>query len=442
MRLSLLSSVAFGLVLLTSTSAFADHDDSDAHEASSEAIGTTPARKSVPQAAQPRPAPMPTVDRASSAGTGGYDDETDVREEYSKGDGRRYRGGEAPIATAPPPDWAVLHAGLRPQLGTFGGIATFALAHARTERFYGGFSFSAVRNDAGLTVAAAQLGLGRNLSDEFRGGLQFSLTENRARDFIGIGQTALAYNRAGEMVGVTQLAAFNRASEFTGIAQLGGYNRTDVAFNGLAQIGGFNHSKKDFTGAFQLGVMNGTGRLMHEGDDSKRRFAGLAQIGVANSAQNFYGITQVGAASFTGSKFGGVVQIGALAAYAQDFTGLAQIGGVVASEQSRGLQIGAGAINFREHNGLQLGVLGNYSRDITGAQIGVVNIAREVKGVQIGVFNEAKSLRGLQIGLANHAEDGVLPWTTLLNFGFGDGDGGDVPNYNQYKSASAHRYAE
>jgi hypothetical protein len=26
----------------------------------------------------------------------------------------------------------------------------------------------------------------------------------------------------------------------------------------------------------------------------------------------------------------------------------------------------------------------------------------------------------MQIGLANHAEDGVLPWTALLNFGFGD----------------------
>jgi len=27
----------------------------------------------------------------------------------------------------------------------------------------------------------------------------------------------------------------------------------------------------------------------------------------------------------------------------------------------------------------------------------------------------------VQIGLANHAEDGVLPWTALLNMGFGDG---------------------
>lgn len=26
----------------------------------------------------------------------------------------------------------------------------------------------------------------------------------------------------------------------------------------------------------------------------------------------------------------------------------------------------------------------------------------------------------LQIGLVNHAEDGVLPWTAIVNMGFGD----------------------
>mgnify|MGYP003531329677 CR=1 FL=1 len=42
------------------------------------------------------------------------------------------------------------------------------------------------------------------------------------------------------------------------------------------------------------------------------------------------------------------------------------------------------------------------------------------KGVQIGLFNHAKRLRGVQIGLVNHAEDGVLPWTAIINMGFGD----------------------
>jgi hypothetical protein len=310
MRLSLLSSVAFGLVLFTSSSAaFADDESDPSDSASSEAIGTTPARSTVPQAApnksRPPPASSPQALERDSGDGGGERDYADVEDQY-QGGGRHYRGGEAPIATAPPPDWAVLHAGLRPQLGTFGGIATFALAHARTERFYGAFSFSAVRNDAGIHVGGAQLGLGRNLSDEFRGGLQLSLTENRARDFVGLGQTSLAYNRAGEIAAAYQFAAFNRASKFAGAAQVGLYNRTDSSFTGLAEIGAFNHSKRDFTGVLQIGVMNGTGRLMDEHHDSKHRFAGLAQIGVANSAQNFYGIAQVGAASFTGGKFGGL----------------------------------------------------------------------------------------------------------------------------------------
>ena len=97
---------------------------------------------------------------------------------------------------------------------------------------------------------------------------------------------------------------------------------------------------------------------------------------------------------------------------------------------------------LEDHAGLQLGALGNYAKDFTGAQIGIANVAKQVTGVQIGVFNYAQSLRGVQIGLANHAEDGVLPWTTLLNFGFGDGDGGDVPSYDRYKSAKNRSYAE
>jgi hypothetical protein len=54
---------------------------------------------------------------------------------------RTFHGSDAPVAVDPPPDWAFLHAGFRPKLGRFGGLATLALAHARTERFYGGVSF-------------------------------------------------------------------------------------------------------------------------------------------------------------------------------------------------------------------------------------------------------------------------------------------------------------
>lgn len=417
-----LASVAFGFFVLHSSAASAMESPQE-----EDSIGTTPARR--PQSA---PAPVSVTRDAV--------DERDTEEGSVHGGSGYYRGGEAPLAKDPPPDWAVLHAGLRPELGTFGGIATLALAHARTERFYGVFSLSAVRNDAGTHVGAAQLALGRNLSDEFIGGMQLSLTENRARTFTGIGQTGLAYNRTGEMTGIFQLAAFNRATTFAGGTQLGLYNRTDKAFTGIVEVGAFNHARKDFTGAMQIGVLNGVGREMfaeREGSNEPR-FAGIAQVGVVNAANNFYGVAQIGAVSFVGGELGGLVQIGALGAGANRFKGLAQIGTVALSQHSIGLQIGAGAVALEEHDGLQIGALGNYGKSVRGAQLGIVNVADEVKGVQIGVFNHARSLRGLQIGLANHAEDGVLPWTAVLNFGFGDDDAARSEYEYERRSAQLH----
>src|SRR5204863_3078932 len=111
---------------------------------------------------------------------------------------------------------------------------------------------------------------------------------------------------------------------------------------------------------------------------------------------------------------------------------------------TNGFQIGAGALTFDKHEGIQIGALGTYARAIDGAQVGVANLAERVRGVQIGVFNHTRSLRGLQIGLANHAEDGVLPWTAILNMGFGDGDGGgrddeEYPSSQMQKAASNGR---
>ena len=62
-----------------------------------------------------------------------------------------------------------------------------------------------------------------------------------------------------------------------------------------------------------------------------------------------------------------------------------------------------------------------------------------MRGVQIGVFNHAKSLRGVQIGLANHADDGVLPWTALLNFGFGDDETDPQRDYDQQQRKAQGR---
>lgn len=435
MRLNhlLASFVPTALLLLSAASAHAQEAERD--EAS---FGTTPARSKAQmqvQSAPTRAAPAPQAGQSGEAAIGtdyvesqGYD--SDVR-----------RAPNAPIATDPPGDWAVLHAGLRPRLGTFGGIATFALAHARTEQFYGGFSLSAVRNDAGTHVGLAQIALGRNLSDTFDGGVQLSISENRARTFVGIGQTSLAYNRAISFTGVTQLAAFNRAKSFAGVTELGLYNRTDKSFAGVAQIGAFNHAQEDFAGIVQLGVVNATGPKVFGEKDSgaKSQFAGIAQVGVVSTSNgNFYGLAQVGVSTFTSNDFRGIVQLGALGAGAGSFHGVAQAGLVAISKESLGLQIGAGAIALEEHTGIQLGALGNYAKAVDGAQVGVVNLAEHVRGVQIGVFNHTKSLRGVQIGLANYAEDGVLPWTALLNMGFGD-DVSDDSDYDhqQQRSKSA-----
>ncbi|HMR07464.1 MAG TPA: hypothetical protein PKA88_16900, partial [Polyangiaceae bacterium] len=91
------------------------------------------------------------------------------------------------------------------------------------------------------------------------------------------------------------------------------------------------------------------------------------------------------------------------------------------------------------HRGLQLGVAANYAESVHGAQIGIANIADEAKGVQIGLFNHAKRLRGVQIGLVNHAEDGVLPWTAIINMGFGDDPNSDYSDY-QAKGASPTKF--
>jgi hypothetical protein len=399
MRPYLLSFLVTSSILLQAASALAQESNDDA------SIGTRPAASpGAPQSVPPQP--------------------SDLRVAEDSSEGRPSR--RVYVASDPPGDWAVLHAGLRPHIGTFGGIATLALAHARSERFYGVFSLSMIRNDAGTHVGLAQTGLGRNLSDEFIGGAQVSLTENRARTFRGIGQTSLAYNRSLSMVGVLQLAAFNRAKSFGGGVQLGGYNRTDEEFTGIAQLGAFNHSRNDFSGVLQLGAVNGSGKKLF-GDDEDRegqRFAGFAQIGVVNSAATFRGVAQLGAVAFSGDDFAGAFQIGVLGAGSKRFRGLAQIGVATVSEHSHGAQIGGGAIALEEHTGLQLGVVANYAGSVSGAQIGLANIADKVEGIQIGLFNHAKELRGVQIGLANHAEDGVLPWTALINMGFGDGDGG------------------
>ena len=438
----LASFVPTALLLLSAAHAHAAQP-SQADKEEGTSFGTTPARSKAQMQVESAPTPRAQPSRPASVPMerAGDSDEPAVLSTYDS-DMRR-PSYAAPIATDPPGDWAVLHAGLRPKLGTFGGIATLALAHARTESFYGGFSLSAVRNDAGTHLGLAQVALGRNLSDTFGGGMQVSITENRARNFIGVGQLSLAYNRSLDITAVTQLGAFNRAKEFNGITQLGLYNRTDKSFVGATQLGAFNHSRGDFVGIAQVGVVNATGPRMFGDHGDKNHFAGVTQAGVVSTVNgNFYGVVQVGAASFTSNDFRGLVQIGALGAGAGSFHGVAQTGLVAMSKESVGIQIGGGAIALEEHTGIQIGALGTYGKNVDGAQIGIANLAERVRGVQIGVFNHTKSLRGVQIGLANHAEDGVLPWTALLNMGFGDGGDDEGRGYDEQRSSATRTSAD
>ncbi len=377
---------SLALLLLASGTARAESD---------EAFGTTPAR----DMAAPVAVPAGAAPRAHTA---------DVMVADSAGGESQER---APIAVDPPKDWAVLHGGVRPHLGTFAGIATLAVAHARTERFYGLVSLSLVRSDVGTHAGLAQFALGRSLSDTFAGGLQLSVSENRARHFYGVGQVALAYNRTKEMTALTRVAAFNRADErFTGVTEVGAFNY-DRHFWGLVQVGAFNVAADEIGFTTPYGERAGS-------------FNGLVQLGGANLADDFNGVLQLGAANYATSTFTGLAQVGVFATGARRFRGLLQIGGGVVTEDSVGIQIGAGNVALEKHVGLELGGV-NVARDVTGAQIGIGNVARRVDGVQIGVFNHAKHLRGVQIGLANHAEDGVLPWTAILNMGFGDAPGYD-----------------
>jgi hypothetical protein len=406
-------------LLLTATPAHADDD-----------IGTTPARSREPQAA-PTPSSVPVADESPRTGAESAEPESHSGRGFfhTSDEHVRRRRREAPLATEPPKDWAVLYGGLRPQLGTFGGIAVLGAAQSRVERFYGAFSFATVRNDAGDHVGLAQLALGRNLSNDFGGGFQLSLTENRARDFVGTGQVTLAYSRAGDMLAVTQLGGYNRAKRFAGVAQLGLYDRTDETFSGVAQVGVFDHARETFRGLAQVGVVTAAGRDLLPSDRGEKEhgFRGIVQGGAyAVTDGSFSGLAQVGVGAVTNGTFTGLVQVGGLAAWSHEFRGVAQVGFAAFSDKSVGLQLGAWTLADQEHIGLQ--VAPGYARagKIKGAQIGIVNHAREVRGVQIGLFNTTNNLEGVQIGLVNHAEDGLLPWTSIINVGFGDEDYGDV----------------
>ncbi len=372
---------------------------------------------------------------------------------------------DLPIATEGPHDWAGAHVGVRPNLDKFIGVGTLALARGKVRRFYGVVALSGVRNDAEQFVGVTQLTLGRNGAERFYGVTQIALTENGADRFRGVAQISPALNDAKSFGGVAQIGSYNRAENFGGVAQVGPYNRVDKEIVGLAQVGAYNRVTGDFAGGFQIGAVSSADffggiaqisiGLNYVGKDAfengfgeseerakKDRFVGLFQIGVVNGTDGgFVGIAQIGAGNAAGN-FTGFMQLGYFANYTQlevtaplqmsgivnyagkRFTGLAQItGGANIAGEVRGLQIaGFGNITLGSHEGAQIATV-NYAKEISGAQIGLANAAENVAGIQIGIFNHAKRLRGLQIGLVNHAEEGgLLPWSGIINMGFGPDD--------------------
>lgn len=326
-------------------------------------------------------------------------------------------------------DWAVLHAGLEPRLGTFGGIATLALVDGDAERFYGGLRFSGAKDSATLFVGGVQLAPYFARAWSLYGVGQLAVAHAHANRFRGAFQATLGYARAGTFMGGLQFGPVASARVFTGGAQVGLVSWVDRRFEGLLQVGAvvaigdemFETTRNDAACARE--------------DD----FTGVAQIGlVASTRGRFIGLAQVGGVLWNGGSFYAPFQIG-LTAIATDFKGLVQAGVLSGGDNLRGLGIGGLVIALRatgaqmgvatyagEYTGLQLGVANISSKTGRGAQLGLVNVAERVRGVQIGLMNLADNLSGVQIGLANHARTGaILPWSPILNIGFGGGANAD-----------------
>lgn len=80
----------------------------------------------------------------------------------------------------------------------------------------------------------------------------------------------------------------------------------------------------------------------------------------------------------------------------------------------------AGLVNYTDKNsyGCVIGMIYSVVRHrITGFQAGLAVKAKQVSGVQLALFNYCEDLDGFQIGLININNNGILPFTILLNYG-------------------------
>ncbi|MCP4181319.1 MAG: hypothetical protein GY756_26455 [bacterium] len=84
---------------------------------------------------------------------------------------------------------------------------------------------------------------------------------------------------------------------------------------------------------------------------------------------------------------------------------------------TKGLQVSI--LNMSDGtDGLQIGVANVECRNIIGAQISVFNEYESSKGFQLGLINKAENSKGVQLGLINIMDNGFLPISPLINFGF------------------------
>jgi hypothetical protein len=321
-----------------------------------------------------------------------------------------------------PKDWAILYAGLRPDLGTFGGVATLSLADAHTRRFYGVASVGGVKDEVDRFVGGAQVTLGHAHAHDLYGAAQIAISHAEAGDLRAPLQLSLAYAEARSFGGALQLAPYARSGQFAGLAQVGVYDRVDDGFVGGLELGVVSSAGKpfDFDGPSETGTFTGIAQIGALSWTS-RRFVGITQIGAESIvAGDFIGLVQIGGlAAGTKGTFNGLAQLGGVGTMAGTFNGLAQLGGGNVVSHLHGSQIGVADVALEDASGLQLGAV-TYAKELRGAQVGVVNWAEDARGVQIGLVNHARSLHGVQIGLLNHADRGaVAEWTALLNIGFG-----------------------
>lgn len=168
--------------------------------------------------------------------------------------------------------------------------------------------------------------------------------------------------------------------------------------------------EKGFYGLLQVSLLaiHDDGPMFHVG-----------QIGlVSTSHGSQYGGVQVGILGARSTRFNGLLQLGVLYSKVDTFRGVVQAGAVTDSKDfAGGVQVGI--LNIaKEFVGVSMVAIVNWSESVKGMQIGLFNRTRTISGLQFGVVNTAVQVYGVQLGVFNYLENGVVPYTLLLNGGF------------------------